>query len=352
MTVQAPPTSGGRQVQLGGTPTAIEELTGLSPSARTRLFCKREDRAGSTYGGNKVRKLQHLLAQARHQDAPVLTVGAIGSHHVVATAWYGRQLGIDSYAVLGPQPDTEHVRQHGRIAAGLLRGLWPTRSWAHLPLVMARAAAEVRQQRGRTPLVVPPGGSSVIGCLGSVDLGLEIGADVAAGHLPEPAQVFVPVGSGGTAAGLWVGLRAAGLSTQVVGVRTAQRVLANRAHLRALAGRIRRHLSWRLPIPLRHNPLHLDQSQVGRGYGYLTVAGVDAARQARQQAGLELEQTYGAKALAGCLAAIDRGETGDVVLFVATANSHSLEPLLTHALEALPEDLAALLQPAASPVAD
>ncbi len=334
----------GARVSLGAFPTAIEPLDALSPRQRVRLFCKREDAAAAPYGGNKVRKLERILG-ALPADAPLLTVGAVGSHHVVATALYAGRRGHPVWAVLGPQPATDHARDHARLAAGLLAGFDAIPAWSHLPVALARSSAEVLRVHGRLPVVLPPGGSSPEGVLGSVELGLELAADVAAGRLPRPDHVYVPVGTGGTAAGLWVGLRAAGLPTEVVGVRVTDRTLANIPRLRSLARQAVGRLGRRLALPLSVNPLRLVHDWFGAGYGHAVPAGVEAARLARDRAGLQLEPTYTAKALAACLDEIRREVVGGVVVFVDTVNSRPLQPLLHDAPAALPPAIDALLQP-------
>lgn len=329
-------------LDLGGHDTPVQETAGLCPRADQRLFVKREDLAGGAYGGNKVRKLEHLLALARDQGRPVLTTGAVGSHHVLATAWYGGRMGLPVYAVLGPQPGTPHVRQTARASAGLLAGSWPAAGWSRLPALLLVAAREIERRQGRAPLVIPPGGSSVEGCLGSVRLGLELARDVDQGRLPAPDRVYLPVGSGGTAAGLWVGLRAGGLACPLVGVRVAPAMLANRAQVRALALRIGRRLGW--PIRLDPADLVLRTDHYGAGYGHPTAAGDHATARARDAAGLVLEPTYSAKALAACLDALAHAPPGQTALFLLTCNSRSLEPLHATAPADLPAEWLPLLR--------
>lgn len=337
----------GPTLSIGRFPTPVVELVDLAPVASARFFCKREDLSDPTYGGHKVRKLQHLLARAREHGGPVLTAGAVGSHHLLGTAVHARAAaGLDTWAIVGPQPDTAHVREHARALSHHAAGIVPIRSWKELPVALARAEARIRQQTGGAPFHVPLGGSSVEGNLGSVALGLELAADVAAGRLPHPDHVFVAAGSGGTAVGLWVGLRLAGLSSEIVAVRTAPRVMINLPRLRAMAGSLLRTLGRTPAVPLHHNPLRLVHDHFGDDYGAPTPQGVEAARLARELHGIALDQTYSAKAMAACLDAQRRREVGGVVLFVATASAAPIEPLLIGAPAEVPPELAALLLPA------
>src|SRR5262249_49424066 len=124
----------------GAYPTPLERVS--SASVRSHSGCefwiKRDDLTASLYGGNKVRKLEPILADARARGARCLvTMGAVGSHHVLATTLYGRAAGFDVHAVLVPQPRNDHVVTNVR--AGLAAGLHPhpVGSYAAVPFALA-----------------------------------------------------------------------------------------------------------------------------------------------------------------------------------------------------------------------
>ncbi len=97
-------------VPLATTPTPVERSRALSEALGSDVWVKRDDLTGTRYGGNKVRKLEYLLADAMDRRADtIVTTGAAGSHHVLATSIYGRQLGLDVHGLLVPQPKTPHV---------------------------------------------------------------------------------------------------------------------------------------------------------------------------------------------------------------------------------------------------
>src|SRR5690606_7123727 len=98
---------------LGSFPTSVEplDLDGPVPSG-VRLLVKRDDLGARPYGGNKVRKLEFILAEAKRRGAErLITVGAVGSHHALATTVYGRAHGFRVTLVLFPQQMNEHVRR-------------------------------------------------------------------------------------------------------------------------------------------------------------------------------------------------------------------------------------------------
>lgn len=316
------------RVRLLEGPTPIERLS--IPG----VWVKREDRAGTLYGGNKVRKLEFLLGAAVDGGGgDVLTLGAVGSNHLLATAVYGEALGLRVQAVVSPQPDAPNVRRNVRALHAHAEKLWVARSDREVPIAWAKAWVSIRAFGGWAPTTFPIGGSNTTGALGWVLGGLEIAAQVAAGEMPPPDRVVVALGSGGTAAGLLVGLRLAGLASEVVGVRTAPAWLANRTRVLALARRAMARTGQRV----RLDGLTLVHDQFGEGYGVPTAAG-DAAMARAAEEGLTLEPTYTAKAFAGMLAT-----PGGTTLFVNTYNSRPLEPLLASALREVPPSLVGLL---------
>jgi 1-aminocyclopropane-1-carboxylate deaminase/D-cysteine desulfhydrase-like pyridoxal-dependent ACC family enzyme len=300
---------------LGRWPTAVERAT--LPGTTADLWIKRDDRSSPIYGGNKVRKLEFLLAGAA---GPVITAGAIGSHHVLATALHARALGRECIAVLVPQPPTDHARAVlGLILDTCAEVIRLDRPPEGVADVSRRAASVVLElARSRSATVIPPGGSSPTGALGYVNAGLELAGQVTAGSCPEPDAIYTPLGTGGTAAGLALGLALAGLATEVVAVRVASRVTGNERFVRSLAGRthrlLRRH-GLRAPRPpIRLRIVH---DAVGRGYGHPTADGIDALRRA-EAAGLPCETTYTGKALAVMLDETARDGGRKVRMFLDT----------------------------------
>src|SRR5690606_25476577 len=109
------------RLELATLPTPVTACAALSRALRTQVMCKRDDQTSAIYGGNKVRKLEFLLGDARAKGCDALsTVGAFGSHHVLASTIHGRALGFEVHAVLLPQPWTSHVAENLRadLAAG------------------------------------------------------------------------------------------------------------------------------------------------------------------------------------------------------------------------------------------
>jgi D-cysteine desulfhydrase len=315
---------------LGRFPTPVERAAGLDAEARgAEMWVKRDDLSGAHYGGNKVRKLEVLLGRARADHlGRVVTAGAWGSHHALATTICGRLLGIRVAAVLYPQPPTEHVLD-------VFLRTYANGAEVRLVPSSGRAAVALALERLRSgTLVLPPGGSTPLGALGYVAAGLELAEQIRSGLCPSFARVYVPLGTGGTCAGLLVGLRLAGLDTLVRAVRVSQH-LGQGASARAAVARLARQASALLcalapaapQFDIAPRDFDLLESHVGPGYGHSTAAAESAVEVARDKAGLALETTYTAKTLAAMLDDLALDPPHGPVAYWATASSVDLGPL-------------------------
>ncbi|HEX9107860.1 MAG TPA: pyridoxal-phosphate dependent enzyme [Longimicrobiales bacterium] len=287
----------------GHYPTPVErvELAG----GRT-LQVKRDDLTAPVYGGNKVRKLEFLIAHAAGQGARrLITAGALGSHHALATALYGREAGIPVTLLLFPQPVTPHVRRVllTDVALGAELRFVPRMEMVPGALLARRWAA--RQERA---CVIPPGGSDALGTLGYVNAALELAEQVAAGELEPPSRVHVAAGTLGTTAGIAIGLALAGLDTEVAATRITGRIVTNeRALLRLIRGALALlEPEVRLDAQAVAARVEIRHGQIGAGYGRETEAG-RRATELLGAAGLKLDPTYTAKAAAEALAGAGDG---------------------------------------------
>ncbi|MET8776689.1 pyridoxal-phosphate dependent enzyme [Nocardia sp. NPDC004654] len=288
--------------RLGAAPTPVRPLDGLATGAAP-VWLKDESAYGDGgWGGNKVRKLEWLLPEAlRTGRRTLLTVGGVGTNWGLAAALYGRDLGLHTVLALIDQPADEHVRaQLVRLAASgaeIHRTHTKARTVLTAPLLYAK-----HWRPGATPYYLPAGGSAPLGVLGYVEAGLEIAAQVRAGDLPEPSHVVTAIGSGGTAAGLVLGLRLAGLRTKVFGVVVNDTLRLDAPTLLRLADRtialLRKRGAVFDPPVLTADDLEISTDWLGPGYGHPIPAATEAAAIAHEREGLVLEPVYTAKALA------------------------------------------------------
>lgn len=287
------------------------------------------------YGGNKVRKLEHILVEAASSGAQgLLTVGAAGSHHVLATAVYGKRAGMSVTALLVPQPATPHATDNLRstIAAGAR--VVPVPAEALLPFAVA---VHLR----RDAKFIPLGGSSVTGSLGYVEAAAELARQVRAGEVDEPQWIVTPLGSGGTVAGLAAGLVASGLASRVVGAAVATPVPALEWIVKALTRRVARRIG--VDPEAAAARVVVDGAWVGRGYGYREAPRPHAAHVAAAH-GIALDATYTEKAFA-CAMSRASSRFAGAVLYWHTLSGAPRGPLLVGAPaeEELSPSLRALL---------
>lgn len=313
---------------------------GKEEPADARLWVKRDDGSDKPLGGNKARKLEFLLAQAREKGAKSLvTSGMYGSNHALATTIAGREAGFDVELILGPQPVTQNVREkllslhalgarmrfHGNIvgmgldlAASYLRSLLP---FEHL-------------------YYIPPGGSSIEGDLGYANAFLELVDQMGAGGLPE--EIVLPVGTGGTSAGLLLGTCLAGVweRVRIVGVVVEKPQLTTERSVRRDAKRTWDYIRDRLSPEDQARLPKCDFKRSAKAFWWVDgywrpeygEAGPEvfaALKLLHETEALELDGTYSGKAMHYFLdtarARIAAGTVLPKTLFWHTYNSYSLK---------------------------
>jgi len=291
------------------------------------LWVKRDDLSGEVYGGNKVRKLEILLADALRSGArEVVTFGAAGSNHALATAVYGKRLGLTVDVFLTPQPPSDHVRRNL-----LLDGVFGARLHhiADAGEAVSAADAHVAQRAAETgvaPYVIPYGGTNALSVAGMVDAGLELAMQVFQGELPEPDAVYVAAGSMGTAAGIAVGLAAADCAAEVRAVRVTPEEVASQQGLDVLVAEVQDlmcALDGSCGCTVGIEPkARLLEGFFGDGYGE-PLGAASAAMELGRQAGLILDTTYTGRAFAALMADAATGASaGERVVFWDTFDSH------------------------------
>jgi len=280
-------------LRLSSWPTPLEEHASLAKALGVgRLFVKRDDRAGAAYGGSKLRKLELLLADAEARGhRGVATQGGVASNQTLATAFFAKQRGLAAQLFLLPERPSAAARAHllAQAALGAEQRLVGSEAQA------GRAIARLAER----PYVIPTGGSSALGNAGFVEAGLELAEQV------KPDAVYLPLGTGGSAVGLALGLQTARADAEVVAVRTASPRFGTPSLLRRAAREMSSLLHALDPAFAstdRLPRLRVREGFVGKGYAEPTASGRRMRDLARAEAGLELDLTYSAKALAALAA--------------------------------------------------
>jgi len=285
----------------------------LSPN----LWIKRDDVCADPLGGNKVRALEFLLGGVSKDD-DVVTVGSAGSTHALAVATYGKRLGAKVTIGRWKQEMNDSARRVAERVA-------TTAKRAPIFRTPVEAFAWAWLDRARGARWIPAGGSSPLGILGHVNAGLELVEQIDAGVLPSPTAVVVPLGTGGTAAGLALAFAIAGRKITVVGARVVPRIVARLPRVRRLANDtaklIERRAGVRLPR-VGQGAVTIVHESYGGAYGRETAEAKTATDQFRTVSSLELDSTYSAKAFATALELAERAPT----LFWLTFDSRTLSP--------------------------
>lgn len=309
-------------VPLAVLPTPLQELARLRQAlGGPRLLVKRDDLTGLGLGGNKVRKLEYLVADARAQGAHTLiTAGAPQSNHARQTAAAAARCGLGCVLVLGPIAPTSIT---GNL---LLNTLFGARiRWAGTRdrfAVMDEVAAEERAA-GRTPYIIPYGGSNAIGAAGYLHAVGELVRQLAEQGRSVDHIVFAS-SSGGTQAGMVVGAQAYGLSAHILGISVDKDAPALRRTVYDLALLTAAHHG--VPLELTMDDVAVNADYTGAGYAVMGTPESEAIRLVAATEGLVLDPVYTGRAMAGLIDLIRRGvfAPDETVLFWHTGGAPAL----------------------------
>ncbi|MCO7225262.1 1-aminocyclopropane-1-carboxylate deaminase/D-cysteine desulfhydrase [Pleionea sp. CnH1-48] len=294
-------------IPLINAPTPVEQLELPQNSeygAIDNLWIKRDDLTHSLYGGNKVRKLEFILADViRKKKRNIVTLGAIGTNHGIATSLFGHLKGIGCTIYTFDQPVTSTVKENQKLLEHL--GTTLKHKGTILRAALSFYCSQVFSRAGAYYL--PAGGSSLLGCLGFVNAAFELKTQIDSGLLIEPDYIYCPVGSSGTLAGLTLGCKLAGLNASVIGVRVAPSHLGvipicTTKTISTLMEKTYKYLrKLAIEVPEISMPtIDLKESFYGDGYGCPTESGTKAIN-LFSKADIKLESTYTAKSVAAAL---------------------------------------------------
>ena len=308
------------RMELAITPTPLQEMPRLAAAiGLDRLLVKRDDNTGLALGGNKVRKLEYLVAAATSAGADILlTVGAPQSNHCRLTAAAARAAGMDVHLIFRGPP-IEEV-QGNLLLERLLGATWsfsPDRP----PAQRMDEMAEELRAAGRRPYVIPWGGSNGLGALGYVRCGLELTEQLSE-RGEKPRYIVCAGGSCGTLSGLTLGLALAGSSSQLAAVSISNSIPDRVARAREIMTESCEYLD--LPLPAAVPAIW--GGYVGAGYGMPTDLSTRALETAARSEGLVLDPVYTAKAFGGLIGEIEAGRVkrDDLLVFVHTGGTPAL----------------------------
>ncbi len=311
------------RINLAFLPTPLEEASHLSATlGGPRIFIKRDDLTGLALGGNKARKLEFLMADAKQKGADVIiTTGSSQSNHACMTAAAARVLGMEPILVL---EKGVHTETQGNLLLDDLLGaeVKMVDDSSLVSRTMEELAADLRS-KGRKPYLIPRGGSCPLGAVGYVNAVSEICEQLDKQGL-KVQYLFAAAGSCGTMAGLIVGARYFQAPFRVIGVSTKLKKEELAGKIASLANETAQLLDMNLTFT--PDEITIYDEYVGKGYGIPTPQTIEAIRLVAQTQAIFLDPVYTGKVMAGLLALIRQGRftTKDNIIFVHTGGVPSL----------------------------
>lgn len=306
------------RIPLGFFPTPVHELKNLSAQlGGPRIWMKRDDCTGLALGGNKVRKLEYILADAMRNDADVLiTVGAVSSNHTRQTAAAAAKLGMECHLVLIGRPP--ELRQGNYLLDDLL-GARTVCVPNHMVEDTVEKLLQEYRQKGKHPYYIPAGGHNVWGALAYQECFQELTqqADF------KIDTVITAIGTGTTHAGLVLGKNSRQHPAEVMGISVGGsqswccdeilQVLNQAEEMQGLA-------------PTSSSALHIEDCYIGEGYTRLYPEIRDTIKLVARSEGILLDPVYTGKAMVGLLDLIRRGyyTAGQNVVFLHTGGAPEL----------------------------
>ncbi|HDY3604356.1 D-cysteine desulfhydrase [Klebsiella michiganensis] len=311
------------RLELIGAPTLLEYLPRLSDYLGREIFIKRDDVTPLAMGGNKLRKLEFLAADALREGADTLiTAGAIQSNHVRQTAAVAAKLGLHCVALLENPMGTRaenYLTNGNRLLLDLFNTQIEMCDALTDPNAQLEALATRIEAQGYRPYVIPVGGSNALGALGYVESALEI-AQQCEGAV-ELSSVVVASGSAGTHAGLAVGLEQLMPNAELIGVTVSRSVADQLPKVAALQQAVANSLELEAKAGIQ-----LWDEYFAPGYGIPNDEGMAAVKLLAQLEGILLDPVYTGKAMAGLIDGISQKRFKDEgpILFVHTGGAPAL----------------------------
>ncbi|MEZ2757305.1 D-cysteine desulfhydrase [Providencia vermicola] len=307
------------KVDLLKTSTPLHRLDNLSKRFGREIYIKRDDMTPLAMGGNKLRKLEFLMADALAKNAKIIvTAGAIQSNHVRQTAAVAAMYGLECVALLEnpiQSNDTNFLHNGNK----LLTDLFGARCVMCDELTDPQAQMEelITSQSLRDAYIVPVGGSNALGALGYIQCAVEI-----AGQKPENIEfdkVIVASGSAGTHAGLAIGLKELLPRSQVIGVTVSRKQQDQAPKVEKLQNELAQLLALN-QVP----DVILWDSFFAPMYGMPNQQGLATIALLAQQEGILLDPVYTGKAMAGLIDYLENSAEKTPVLFVHTGGAQAL----------------------------
>lgn len=310
------------KLDLANLPTPIEPLRGLSAILGKEVYVKRDDLTGCPTSGNKIRKLEFALADAKAQGAQVvITAGGTQSNHCRATVIACRQIGLEPFLILRGSGDET---PNGNLLLDLLCGarirfISPEQYSENLDSIVEEITKQ-EKAAGRKCYFVPVGASNEVGAMGYVNCAREI-AEWQEKHGVSFDRIYYAAGSGGTSAGLIIGQKLYGLNTRLRGINVGEPYEQFMEDIERIVHRALQR--YEIAVEFDRIDVEIVDGYYGEGYGDMPEPVIDCIGRLATSDGLILDPVYTAKAMLGLIGEEEKIEGGRV-LFIHTGGIFSL----------------------------
>jgi len=314
------------RLRLAHLPTPIHRLDRLSHKVSREIYIWRDDLTGFVESGNKVRKLEFLLADAMEKGADwIVTAGGVQSNHTRAASFLARRLGL-KVALVVREPKTgadPNMPPLGNFLLNVIAGAdmhfvsyadYVAAGGVYAPFL--ERVAGLYRQRGERPYVIAEGGSVPIGCWGYISAVEEMMSTwKAAAQTDSPTALFFADGSGGTHAGLHLGYELHGLATNRL---WAVNVCDSAEYFEKRVGKLVEDTAREFGLPLKNRTIQVLDGHFGAGYGIASDDDLRFYVELVREEGVLLDPVYSGKAFRGMLAELGKrpDRFGDKILFL------------------------------------
>lgn len=315
------------RVRLINLPTPLEALPRLTKKlSGPRLWIKRDDKTGLAFGGNKARKLEYLMGDAKHKDADfIITTGSPQSNHARMTVAAANKLGMDTLLVLKGKKPREN---QGNLLLDRILGadikFADVKTYDDVHKIMAELAVEYAR-KGHKPYTIPVGGANYIGTFGYLNAIYEIVAQ--AKQLGIKTDYIVhSTSTGATQAGLVLGAKILDPNLKILGIGEGSDTVEIRQDAIKLANEAAKKLDIDISVGTKDIIIYDDRKYAGEGYGIPSKECIEAIKLLARAEGILLDPVYTSKAMVGLLDLIEKGKFAkdQNVVFLHTGGAPAL----------------------------
>lgn len=305
-----------KKVNLAWKPTPIEFLENFNHNAK--IYIKRDDYTGLISSGNKIRKLEYAIFDAKEKGCDTLvTCGGLQSNHCRATAFVGKRFGFDVYLVLRGKPQRPFK---GNLLLDHLLGAKikyvSYEDYKERINEILKEVAEELKKKNKKPYIIPEGASNEVGCLGYVECMDEMKEFIKKEKIE---AIYLAVGSGGTYAGLLIGKKLLNLDTRLIGIIVCDSIKFFKGKIEDICEKAIE--KYELPIKIFPSDIELIDGYIGEGYGIPYKEEIELIKKISENYGIILDPVYTGKAFYGML---NESKNFKRILFLHTGGIFSI----------------------------